>query len=745
MVLFSCSGCGQSLQVSEAVAGRPARCPRCGRLTPVPAPAPQAVPVAAPVRTGAPEATLASAAAPRAPGAAHPETATVSPHAPTAEPEATVAVPPQAIPVAVADPHNLSGMLAPPQQPDEMGRLGPYRVLKVLGRGGMGIVFLAEDVQLKRLVALKAMLPSYSQDPSHQQRFLREAQAAAAVEHDHIVAIHHTGQDRGVSFLAMPLLKGESLEDRIKREGKLPTAEAARIGAEIAQGLAAAHARGLIHRDIKPGNVWLEGEKGRVKILDFGLARVLEGAEQLTQPGAVLGTPAYMAPEQVNAETVDHRADLFSLGCVLYRMATGKLPFRGTTPLATLTAVRTSQPVPPQELNPALPPALIDLIAQLLAKEPAARPPSAQAVAQRLHDLAADRADTVFSFVSPPDAKSETVEKRSRRRIVSTVVLTALVLMGLVAGIAVWRGRAGKDERISDTRPATVARKPDKPANPVPRAEGEVIVARDGSGQYASLRQAILEAKPDTTIRVRPGRYTEEEILVHENLTIIGDGTAGAVVIEFAKSNRNGFHLLAKQTVLRNLTIRCHKGIATQVSGGRHRMEDCALTSLNEDRNHEASLLIGPAAHLLLRRCQVHGTVKGCGVVVRPNAHAELEGSEVYDNGYQGVWVDGSGQVLLRKCRVHDNKLNGVLLDDGRDGIATLDDCELAGNGYSGASASQGAVKLRNCRVNHNVYFAVGVEETASATVEGCDLTGNARGAWYIEPNCKVERRNNKE
>ncbi len=198
--------------------------------------------------------------------------------------------------------------LAAPQADDEMGRLGPYRVLRVLGAGGMGVVFEAEDPKLQRRVALKVMRAGGSQQAVFRERFLREARAAARLEHDHVVPVYQVGEDRGVLFLAMPLLRGETLEDRLKREPKPPTAEVLRIGREMAEGLDAAHSHGLIHRDVKPSNVWLEAGRGRVKVLDFGLARVQDESEnQLTQDGLVMGTPAFMAPEQAWGKPVDAR------------------------------------------------------------------------------------------------------------------------------------------------------------------------------------------------------------------------------------------------------------------------------------------------------------------------------------------------------------------------------------------------------------------------------------------------------
>jgi serine/threonine protein kinase len=353
--------------------------------------------------------------------------------------------------------------LAPPQAPDELGRLGSYRVLQILGKGGMGVVLLAEDPQLRRKLALKAMLPALAANEVAKERFLREARAAAAVEHEHIVAIYKVEEDSGVPFIAMPLLKGEALEDRLKREGKLPVTEVVRIGREAAEGLAAAHAAGLIHRDIKPSNLWLEGEPGalatgggRVKLLDFGLARSSGDGARLTHTGAILGTPAYMAPEQAGGK-MDARADLFSLGCVLYRMATGKPAFHGDDVITTLMAVVTQHPPPPCEVNPRLPRALSDLIVRLLAKKADDRPPSARAVADALRDLERDRS-----------AVDRTVPLPKRRPPwplwLALGAAAPLLLVGLVTLVVPWprRGPARSPEAVATASP-TPAKDGDRP------------------------------------------------------------------------------------------------------------------------------------------------------------------------------------------------------------------------------------------------------------------------------------------
>jgi len=301
--------------------------------------------------------------------------------------------------------------LTPALQPGELGRLGGYRVLSVLGEGGMGVVFKAEDPRLKRPVALKVMKPDKSANQVAHQRFIKEGELAAALQHDHIVTIYRVDEDHGVPFLAMQFLEGESLDERLRREGKLPAEEIIRIGREAAEGLGAAHDKGLIHRDIKPANIWLETLPGapalgrgriggRVKILDFGLARaVADQSQHLTQTGMVVGTPDYMAPEQARTgQALDGRCDLFSLGSVMYRMSTGRKPFQGDDVMGTLLALAMEDPPPPRYYNPEIPPELSDMIRWLMAKSPGDRPRSAQDVVDSLAVIERNLAEGTADF-----------------------------------------------------------------------------------------------------------------------------------------------------------------------------------------------------------------------------------------------------------------------------------------------------------------------------------------------------------
>lgn len=273
--------------------------------------------------------------------------------------------------------------LSPSDKPDSLGRLDHYEVQNVVGRGGMGIVLRAFDEKLHRVVALKGMTREIAGSTAARKRFSREAKAAAAVVHDHIVPIHAIEEAGPTPYLVMQFIQGQSLQQKIDAEGSLELKEILRIGMQIASGLAAAHKQGLVHRDIKPSNILLENGVQRVKITDFGLARAVDDAS-VSQSGIVAGTPQYMSPEQADGQPIDSRSDLFSLGSVMYAMCTGRPPFRASSTVATLKRVCEETPRPIRELNPDLPDWLSDIIGRLLAKKPADRFQSATEVAETL-------------------------------------------------------------------------------------------------------------------------------------------------------------------------------------------------------------------------------------------------------------------------------------------------------------------------------------------------------------------------
>ncbi len=309
-----------------------------------------------------------------------------------------------------ASPRTTAGRESPslfppaPGEPQPGALIGPFRIVGELGRGGMAVVYEADDTELPRRVALKVLLPAGA-DAQAKARFIREAHAQAKITHDHVVTIYRVGEANGVSYIAMPVLKGQTLARALSITPRPPMAHVLRIGIEIAEGLAAAHAKGLIHRDIKPSNIWLEGQKLRVKILDFGLARDPHAHQQLdiTIRGHVVGTPAYMSPEQARGEPIDHRTDLWSLGVVLYQMTTGLKPFAGDNTLSVMTSIISTEPDPPLGLVPDMPPALSALIQRLLSKEPDGRPATADEVVEELTAIAQAPTGRVVVW-QPPQA-----------------------------------------------------------------------------------------------------------------------------------------------------------------------------------------------------------------------------------------------------------------------------------------------------------------------------------------------------
>lgn len=464
------------------------------------------------------------------------------------------------------------GDFEPPEKDGEVGKLGRYRILKKLGQGGMGAVYLGYDVVLARRVALKVLLPQHTVEAESRERFLREARAAAMVKSDHIVTIFDVGEENNIPFIAMEYLLGYSLDQYLRVTGELPLAQILRVGREIALGLAAAHERGLVHRDVKPANIWLEAPHGRVKLLDFGLARTETDDTHLTGSGYVMGTPAFMSPEQARALKLDPRSDLFSLGVVLYRLATGRMPFTGTTTMAVLTSLAVDVPPPARQVKADIPEALEALMARLLAKNPADRYQTVWEVIKALRDIEQPRLVTgelpvvVQAIPMAIAAQSENVwegieasgssprvlesgteatpvsadrprKKPARKPSKWPIILTGIAFLaaiGALAGVVLWLKNPKEKESVVQNSDPTEKLRPKTPvakptAGDPDRKAAEYVLSVGGSVQVNNDRRELtfaaeLPKEPFVLKSVnlsRKGRVTDAGLEVFRGCTTL--------------------------------------------------------------------------------------------------------------------------------------------------------------------------------------------------------------------------------
>ena len=329
----------------------------------------------------------------------------------------------------------------PTDDPRMLGRFGGYEIVGIIGFGGMGVVLKGFEAALDRYVAIKLLAPHLASSGAARARFAREARAAAAVLHENVVAIHRVAEAKDLPYLVMPYMPGESLQKRLDEQGPMQLIEVLRIGIQTAAGLAAAHAQGLVHRDIKPGNILLDKGVERVTITDFGLARAADDAS-LTRSGVIAGTPLYMSPEQARGEPLDCRSDLFSLGSVLYAMCVGRPPFRAQTAFGVLHRISEADPAAIRLFAPETPEWLCEIIAKLHAKDPGERFQSAGEVADLLGRwLAHVQQPTV---IPPPPRGGNRRRARKLKQIVAALALGIAGVCLAAACLLHWLPGQGK-------------------------------------------------------------------------------------------------------------------------------------------------------------------------------------------------------------------------------------------------------------------------------------------------------------
>ncbi len=419
------------------------------------------------------------------------------------------------------DLESLQRLLGPTDDPRMMGRIGTYEIVGLLGRGGMGVVFKAFDPSLNRYVAIKMLAPMLIPSAVFKQRFLREAQSAAAVVHDNVVGIHAISEWQGIPYLVMTFVRGQSLQSRLQHRGHLSLREVLRIGLQISAGLEAAHAQGLIHRDIKPANILLESDVDRVMITDFGIAKAIDDL-RFTGTNTLLGTPEYMSPEQARDEQLDYRTDLFSLGCVLYEASTGRSPFRSSTPYGAIRKVIDIDPPSVRSLVSELPEWFAEIVRRLLSKDKNLRFQSAAEVTALLKQCLAhvEQPQLVPFPKSLFQTDRQTRSKTLFRRLVMTASCIAFVsisswLLLLQVGQPGLDEKSGNQSKQQKTKSAQQQSSESKSSNTsVQNNEQEAPIAAN-AGKFL-VKVVKTDAIDQMTLGMKPSSNRATNMLLEQ-------------------------------------------------------------------------------------------------------------------------------------------------------------------------------------------------------------------------------------
>ncbi len=602
--------------------------------------------------------------------------------------------------------------LEPSDKPGSLGRLGHYEVQDVVGRGGMGVVLKAFDESLHRVVAIKVMAAQLATSATARRRFVREARAAAAVTHDHVITIHAVEESGALPHIVMQYVAGASLQDRLDRTGPLQLHEALRIGMQTASGLAAAHAQGLVHRDVKPANILLENGVERVRLTDFGLARAADDAS-LTQSGTVAGTPAFMSPEQAEGKPIDHRSDLFSLGSVLYAMCTGRPPFRAGTGMGVLRRVCEDAPTPIRETNPAVPDWLAAVVEKLHAKDPAGRFQSAAEVAEVLgRHLAHVQHPPVILLPAPAEpacGPPVAVRPGGRKRwtVAAAVLVAALAVLGTTEATGVTNFRATVI-RIFAPEGTLVVETGDPDVKVTIEGDGELVIS--GAGP----QEVRLKAG---SYRVRAAR-DGKPVKLDRDLVSISRGDREIVRVRLedehpaavAPQVRAGmFALLGGRSVAERKFDTLAEAVQGASDGDTIEVRgngpfDSGPVTITDKR--ALTIRAGNGSRPVLRLKP--GTAERPRHLVSTDGPLVLEGLEVQSersstttgaDGYVAVAAHG-GLLHVANCRFITPNRHALYVTDSR--LAVVKNCEFLGGrlwseALVGPHAPGGAWELANC------------------------------------------------
>lgn len=592
-------------------------------------------------------------------------------------------------------------LLELPRKPSVLGHLGKYEVLQVLGYGGMGIVFRAQDEQLLRVVAIKVMSRELASSPTARRRFIREARAAAAINHPNVVTIHAVEEHNGTPFLVMEFIEGESLRDRLRHGPRMEIVDVLRIAAQVATGLAAAHSHGVIHRDIKPGNIMLQDALQRVKITDFGLARVTVDNSDLTSHHIGVGTPAYMSPEQVRGDEIDARSDLFALGCVMYAMLRGHSPFHGRTTLEVARKVADGEPNP-AVADPSIPTFLSEIIERLLQKLPDQRYQSAGEVAEVL------RRHLAIVNQTPTDKINQVLQQGAgataprAKRSVLPFPITAL------AGLAVITALAGWQFGLFHAPPASAVKRTPPDPGVVPQAPPALTVSKNGDADYGTLTEALRQVTPGGKVTVLDDAEYIEAIRLTDSTRFAGVQLLSPLGATLSASGQGTVVTLG---AIPRFRLEGFKIVASQVQVGIEINGPCpglVLENLSLERtpNSDGSALSNAAIAI---RSGASGTSQEPIVVRRVSLQDTNVGFAIANRGAQDP---STGHIVLE-----ENTVFGLSREPmgGSTLLAIVRRCEdlvirrnIFAHGTTGLSIlTEEEAHAVRCRLEHNTWHDV--------------------------------------
>lgn len=567
---------------------------------------------------------------------------------------------------------------------DEYKTLGKYRIVERLGSGGMGVVYKAYDDGLRRWVAIKTLSRTLSGAVVARRRFMREARAAAAVRHPNVVTIHAVEEQDGVPFIVMEYIEGCTLRDLRRDAQTLTPLHILKISVQVAAGLAAAHVQGVIHRDVKPGNIMLEGED-RVVLTDFGLARAAIDNVELTSGAMPLGTPAYMSPEQVNGSTVDARSDLFSFGCVLYAMFVGHSPFQGQNALEVARKVTELVPRPLIDVDPRTPPFLSDIVARLLEKNPAKRYQSSLELLDVLNGHLAQLNQTPTDEFSSVLYRKPQRSRRAPRWVAIASGALLVTLLSAVLFLKPWGYNQAPEGPIPGGGAAVTL---------VPRT---IEVAKDGVAEFDSIGRALEVAAPGSTIRViDDGTYVERiELNGARQLLIEAVSDPPATLLPLDPDTAIIGLANVEEITIRGFRLAADKRHAIVLQ------ESCQSVTLDNLRFSQSKL--GTATSLLL----VNGDATADSLTIS-NCHFIVEGRG------QAIWVSHNNRPL-HDMRIEGNRFQAefthlAIMRPLRSSVVTHNMFAKGKNGINLSLSEPASVELpENClRITNNTM--VGVE-----------------------------------